>query len=338
MFCAFHSIRFTIAGSITCALALLISVTGHTQTSAKFDKVVIANWGKPITEITNLLVEEDKGFFKARGIEMAIIPGAGGADAIRNLLSGQADVAFTDPASFFTAIDKGEKLRAIYDIYPQNIFNLVSLKSQNITKPSDLKGKRIGVYSLASGTRQNLQILLHQAGLTEADVTIVVTGLLNFLPLMQGQVDATAATDTGLLVGKQKGLGDVNVMEVKNYVNISSDFFVVREETYQQKKDVLKRFLQAYQDSAEWMMRSPQEAAKLAVKFALDGQNEVANLEVIKLRNATSVSPVTQQKGLGAFDMGVIQKGADAYKAFGLIQRNIKVSDVITQDLLPGKK
>ena len=338
MSCAFHSIRFTIASSITCALALLISVTGHTQTTAKYDKVVIASWGKPITEITNLLVEEDKGFFKAKGIEMAIIPGAGGADAIRNLLSGQADVAFTDPASFFTAIDKGEKLRAIYDIYPQNIFNLVSLKSQNITKPSDLKGKRIGVYSLASGTRQNLQILLHQAGLTETDVTIVVTGLLNFLPLMQGQVDATAATDTGLLVGKQKGLGDVNVMEVKNYVNISSDFFVVREETYQQKKDVLKRFLQAYQDSAEWMMRSPQEAAKLAVKFALDGQNEAANLEVIKLRNATSLSPVTQQKGLGSFDMGVIQKGANAYKAFGLIQRDIKVSDVITQDLLPGKK
>ena len=338
MSCAFHSFRLTIAFTIICVLGLLITATGYAQTPAKLDKVVIASWGKPITEITNLLVEEDKGFFKSKGIEMAIIPGAGGADAIRNLLSGQADVAFTDPGSFFTAIDKGEKLRAIYDIYPQNIFNLVSLKSRNITKPSDLKGKRIGVYSLASGTRQNLQILLHQAGLTEADVTIVVTGLLNFLPLMQGQVDATAATDTGLLVGKQKGLGDVNVMEVKNYVNISSDFFVVREETYQQKKDVLKRFLQAYQDSAEWMMRSPQEAAKLAVKFALDGQNEAANLEIIKIRNATSVSPVTQQKGLGAFDMNVIQKGANAYKAFGLIQRDIKVVDVISQDLLPGKK
>jgi len=335
---AVTSIRWLIASTMTCALALVSSASGYAQTPAKPDKVVVASWGKPITEITNLLVEEDKGFFKAKGIEMGFIPGAGGADAIRNLLSGQADVAFTDPASFFMAIDKGEKLRAIYDIYPQNIFNLVSLKSQNITKPSDLKGKRIGVYSLASGTRQNLQILLHQAGLTEADVTIVVTGLLNFLPLMQGQVDATAATDSGLLVGKQKGLGDVNVMEVKNYVNISSDFFVVREETYQQKKDVLKRFLQAYQDSAEWMMRSPQEAAKLAVKFALDGQNETANLEVIKLRNSTSVSPMTQQKGLGAFDVGVIQKGANAYKAFGLIQHDIKVTDVISQDLLPVKK
>jgi NitT/TauT family transport system substrate-binding protein len=338
MSCAFINIRLAMASTITCALALFLPLTGYAQTPAKLDKVVIAGWGKPITEITNLLVEEDKGFFKTKGIEMGFIPGAGGADAIRNLLSGQADVAFTDPASFFTAIDKGEKLRAIYDIYPQNIFNLVSLKSQNITKPSDLKGKRIGVYSLASGTRQNLQILLHQAGLTEADVTIVVTGLLNFLPLMQGQVDATAATDTGLLVGKQKGLGDVHVMEVKNYVNISSDFFVVREETYQKKRDVLKRFLQAYQDSAEWMMRSPQEAAKLAVKFALDGQNESANLEVIKMRNASSISPTTQQKGLGAFDMAVIQKGANAYKAFGLIQRDIKVTDVISQDLLPGKK
>jgi len=231
-----------LAASSVLALTLAAPVLSWAQTAPKLDKIVVAGWSKPITEITNLLVEEDKGFFKAHGIELGYVPGAGGGDALRNLLSGQADVAFTDPGSFFAALDKGEKLRAIYDIYPQNVFNVVSLKSQNIIKPADLKGKRIGVYSLSSGTRQNLQVLLHQAGLTEADVTIVVTGLLNFAPLMQGQVDATAATDTGLLVGRQKGLGGVNVMEIKNHLNISSDLFVVREDTYQQKKDVLKRF------------------------------------------------------------------------------------------------
>lgn len=314
------------------------SDSSHAQSAYKPDKVVLAGWSKPITEITNLLVEEEKGFFKAHGIELIYLPGNGGGDALRNLLSGQAEVAFTDPSSFFSALDKGEKLHAIYDIYPQNIFNLVSLKSQNITKPAHLKGKRIGVYSLSSGTRQNLQFLLHQAGLTESDVTVVVTGLLNFAPLIQGQVDATAATDTGLLVGKQKGLGEVNVMEVKQYINISSDFFVVRQDTYANKKDVLKRFLQAYQESAEWMIRSPHEAAKLAVKFAIDGQNEAINLEIIKLRNASSVSTTTSQRGLGAFDLVTLQKGAQAYKAFGMIQREIKISDVVSQDLLPGKK
>ena len=319
-------------------LTLSAPTASLAQSPARLDKMVVAGWSKPITEITNLLVEEDKGFFKARGIELGYVPGAGGGDALRNILSGQADIAFTDPGSFFAALDKGAKLRAIYDIYPQNVFNVVSLKSANINKPADLKGKRIGVYSLSSGTRQNLQVLLHQAGLSESDVTVVVTGLLNFAPLMQGQVDATAATDTGLLVGKQRGLGDVNVMEVKNHLNISSDFFVVREEIYQTKKEVLKRFLLAYRDSADWMIRSPEEAAKLAVKYAIDGKDPAINIEIIKLRNLSSVSVNTQKNGLGAFDMLSLQKGAQAYKAFGVIQRDIKISDVVSQDLLPGKK
>ena len=324
--------------AVVSVLALSAPTASLAQTPAKLDKMVVAGWSKPITEITNLLVEEDKGFFKARGIDLSYVPGAGGGDALRNLLSGQADIAFTDPGSFFAALDKGEKLRAIYDIYPQNVFNVVSLKSANINKPADLKGKRIGVYSLSSGTRQNLQVLLHQAGLSESDVTLVVTGLLNFAPLMQGQVDATAATDTGLLVGKQRGLGDVNVMEVKNHLNISSDFFVVREETYQTKKEVLKRFLLAYRDSANWMISSPEEAAKLAVKYAIDGKDPAINTEVIKLRNLSSVSVNTQKNGLGSFDMLALQKGAQAYKAFGVIQRDIKIADVVSQDLLPGKK
>ncbi|MBU3711258.1 MAG: ABC transporter substrate-binding protein [Limnohabitans sp.] len=321
---------------LSCLVTVGFSASVLAQTPGKLDKVVVAGWSKPITEITNLLVEEDKGFFKARAIDLGYLPGAGGGDALRNLLSGQADVAFTDPGSFFAALDKGEKLRAIYDIYPQNVFNVVSLKAQNIRQPADLKGKRIGVYSLSSGTRQNLQVLLHQAGLTESDVTLVVTGLLNFAPLIQGQVDATAATDTGLLVGRQRGLGDVNVMEVKNHLNLSSDLFVVREETYQRRKDVLRRFLQAYKDSMTWMMRSPEEAAQLAVKRAIDGQHLAMNLEIIKLRNASSVSSTTQTKGLGAFDLVSLQKGAQAYKALGLIQRDLSVQDVVSQDLLPA--
>lgn len=328
--------RLAAAATAAALLAPGLVGTAFAAPPVSLEKFVVAGWSKPITEVANLLVDEDKGFFKARGIELRYVPGAGGGDALRNLLTGQADIAFTDPGSFFSALEKGEKLRAIYDIYPQNVFNVVSLKGSHINNPADLKGKKIGVYSLSSGTRQNLLVLLHQAGLRESDVTIVVTGLLNFAPLIQGQVDATAATDTGLLVGRQKGLADVNVMEVKDTLNVSSDMFVVREETYQQKKPLLRQFLAGYRDSAAWMIRQPDEAAALAVKYAIDGKDIAVNREVIGLRNLASVSSTTRKNGLGAFDLAVLQKAADTYLALGLVQRPIKVSDVVSQDLLPA--
>jgi NitT/TauT family transport system substrate-binding protein len=320
------------------AALLATPFAGFAQNAPRLDRIVVAGWSKPITEVTPLLVEEDKGFYKAQGIALEYVPGAGSADAIRNILSGQADVAFSDPLTFFAALDKGEKLRAIYDIYPQNVFNVVSLKGSNITKPADLKGKKIGVYSLASGTRQALQVMLHSAGLSEADVTVVVTGLLNFAPLMQGQVDATAATDTGLLIGRRRGLPEVNVMEAGKVLPVSSDLFVVRQETYEARRAALQRFLRAYRDAAAWMMDKPEEAAQLAVKRAIDGSDPAQNLEIIRLRNAASVSALTRKNGLGTLDVASLQAAADTYRRLGFVQQRIDVAKVVSQDLLPARR
>lgn len=302
------------------------------------ETIRVASWSQPITEQTNLLVDEDKKFFSEHGLDMEFIPGAGGGDAIKNILSGQADIAFTDPGSLLFALDKGAKLKVIYNIYPQNVFNVVSLKEKNITKPEDLKGKTIGVYSLSSGTRQNLLVLLHQAGLTENDVEIVETGLLNFAPLMQGQVDATAATDTGLLMAKEKGLGDVNVINVKDSLNIPSDVFVVTEEVFNEKKDLLQTFLEAYQNSAEWMINEPEEAASLAVEYAIDGKEEKRNFEIIQLRNLSSQSELTKEKGLGALDAEIFQQAADTYHSLGLIENTLNISEVVVEDFVPNKQ
>lgn len=299
------------------------------------EKVTIAGWSKAISEITNILAEPEKGFFKAEGIDLGYVPGTGGGSAITNMLSGAADIAFTDPSSFYQALDKGESLVAIYNIYPQNVFNVVSPIERGIKTASDLKGKTIGVYSLNSGTRQNLLFLLHQVGLSESDVKIQVAGLLNFAPLIQGQVDATAATDTGLYVGKLKGLSPVNVINVKDSLNVPSDMFVVTSEYYLANKALLRRFLTAYRDSAAWMIAQPEEASRIAIDRSINGRNKAINLGIIKLRNASAQSQTTKAKGLGHFDLNVLQLGADAYFAHGLIKSRLDMSQVIKSDLIP---
>ena len=319
---------------LTTTILALILTFSHAFAD-ELDKITIAGWSKPISEITNILAEPDKGFFKAEKIELGYISGTGGGSALTNMLSGAADVAFTDPSSLYQALSRGEDLVAIYNIYPQNVFNVVVPVGRGISTTVDLKGKTIGVYSLNSGTRQNLLFLLHKAGLNESDVNIQVTGLLNFAPVIQGQVDATAATDTGLYVGKLKGLGDVTVINVADSLNVPSDLFVVTRGYYKENKSVLRRFLKAYRNSTQWMIDNPEDAAKIAVTRAINGRDEKVNLEIIKLRNISAQSETTRSKGLGHFDLEVLQDGADTFFAQGLISSAIDMTQVVKTDLIP---
>ena len=126
------------------------------------------------------------------------------------------------------------------------------------------------------------------------------------------------------------------MLEVRNFLNVSSDLFVVREESYQKRKDVLRRFLRGYRDAAAWMLAQPEEAAALAGKRAIDGTDAALAVEVIRARNASSVSDRTKREGLGALDLASLQKAADVYRQLGLVQQRIDMAQVVAGDLLPG--
>lgn len=309
-------------------------ISQPTETKKPLETIRMASWSKPIVEQSNLFVAEEKGLFEKENLSFEYIPGAGGGDAVKNILAGNADIAFANLEAVLLAVEKGEKLKIIYNIYPENVFNLVSLKESNIQSVEDLKGKNVGVYSLASGTYQNLQVLLHDAGMKEEDITVTATGVLNFAPLMEGQVAATAATDTGLYDAKQKGLGEVNIIEVKDVLNTPSDVFVVTEKVFNEKKDALIRFLQVYKDSTEFMMEHSDEAADIATKHAVDGSNETRNKEIIAIRNKTSKN----DKGLGTFDFTVLKEVEASYVDMGLLQNQVNIENLVTNELVEQLK
>nr|WP_275411214.1 ABC transporter substrate-binding protein [Bacillus sp. B15-48] len=137
-----------------------------------------------------------------------------------------------------------------------------------------------------------------------------------------------------MFLAQQKGLGDANVIEVKDYLNVPSDVFVVTEKTYEEKKDELEKLINAYRNSAQWMVDNPEEAASLAKKYAIDGKDEEVNLEIIKLRNASTLSDDTKNRGLGAIDVNLLQAGADTYRQLGLVKNKLDLSQVVTEEFL----
>jgi NitT/TauT family transport system substrate-binding protein len=294
----------------------------------------MACWSQPISEQTNIFAAQEFGWFREVEIDFTFVPGAGGGAAVKHVLAGNADIAFANLEPLFFAADGGETLKAVYNIYPQNVFNIVSPTSKNITKPQDLKGRRIGVYSLESGTRHNLRIILRSVGLDEKDVEVVPTGVLNFGPLLQGQVDATAATDTGLWAAQQQGLGDVHLIWARDYLNTPTDAFIVSEEFYTTRREPLVAFLKVYKRGTQWMLAHPDEASQLAVKHAIDGKDPQRNLAIIKLRNAATVDEYTKQHGLGWFDITLLEKVERTFRELGLTKNTLVVQRLFTNEVV----
>jgi NitT/TauT family transport system substrate-binding protein len=167
-------------------------------------------------------------------------------------------------------------------------------------------------------------------------VEVVATGVLSFGPLLEGKVDATAATDTGLWAAQQKGLGEVNVIWARDYLDIPTDVFAVRAETVLKQPDLVRRFLRAYRKGSQWMLDNPAKAAELAVKYATDGQDVKRNLEIIKIRSASTVSEGTKQHGLGWFDMEVMRRVVKTYLDLGLLKKSVDVGALFTNRFVEG--
>lgn len=303
--------------------------------AGQLEKARVAFWSQPISEEANVFAAQELGMWKDEGLDFEFIPGAGGGDAIKNLLAGNAELAFGVVEATMFSIDQGAKLKVIYNVYPTNGFNLVSLQKNPITRMEQVKGKKVGVYSMASGTRYNLMVMLRSAGLKESDLEIIATGVGNFGPLIEGQVVAIAATDAGLKNAQLRGLPEVSVLWAKDFLNTPMDIFVVTEEAFNTRKEYLRRFLRAYKKSVEYMMANPEKTADIATKYAIDGKDPAINLEIIKLRNDLSWDEGTRKNGLGWFNLDTMKKIAQTYFDLGLIKNRINVEDVFTNELLP---
>jgi NitT/TauT family transport system substrate-binding protein len=298
------------------------------------EKIRLASWSPRLAEEGNIYVSEDKGFFKEVGLELEWIPGQGSGDALKNMLAGNAEIAFVGPEAILLAADKGAKVKAIYDIYPQNVFNVFALKNKQIITPQDLKGKKVGVIGMGSGTRYNLATILALNGMSERDVEIVALGINAAPAIMEGKVDAMGSTDSILYGMQAAGLGSVDVIWARDYLNTSTDLFAVEEKNFEPKKELYTRFLRAYRKGMQYTIANQAEAAAITAKVAVDGKDPARVSASLKLRILASQSALTRKNGLGWIDVAPLQDVAKIYKDVGFIKTDVDMGAIATNELV----
>ena len=209
------------------------------------------------------------------------------------------------------------------------------MPKQNITRPAHLAGKKVGVISMESGTRYNLETLLAVTNIKRSDVEMVAVGLNPAPAIQSDQIHAMAMTDSLLHNLQAKGLGAVDVIWCKDYLNLPTDVFAMMEKDLRPKRDLWKRFLRAYRKGVEWTIKNPEEAVPYCVKVCIDTKDPKLILDHIKIRVlGSSQSNTTRQKGLGWFDLPVLKQGAEIYRKAGLVKNALDVEAIFTNEIV----
>ncbi len=138
-------------------------------------------------------VAQEKGYFKAEGLDVKIDQGEGSAATITRIMSGAYDAGFGDMNAIIqqAANKPGEAPVMVYQIYNRPPFVIVTKASGPIKTIKDIEGKKLG----GPAGSATLRLLPSFAKVNNLDISKVE--IMNMAPnlqeqmLIQGQVDAS---------------------------------------------------------------------------------------------------------------------------------------------------
>jgi NitT/TauT family transport system substrate-binding protein len=196
------------------AAALVAASQGALAQLEKRD-VHIAVGGKNAFYYLPLTIAEQLGYFKQEGLEVKISDFAGGAQALRAVVGGSAEVVSGAYEHTISMQGKKQYMTAfvLQGRLPQIALGVSKAKAAGFKSFKDLKGMKIGVSAPGSSTHNLVKQLLTKAGLDPAkDVAIVGVGVgASVIAAMKGgQIDAVSNVDP--MMTKLELDGDVRIV------------------------------------------------------------------------------------------------------------------------------
>jgi len=193
------------------ALACLgVSAGASAQTGALERRDVhLAVGGKASLYYLPLTVAEQLGYFKDEGLDLKISDFAGGAQSLRAVVGGSADVVAGAYEHTINMQAQKQALIAFVQMgrLPQISVGIATTKAASYRSPRDLKGLKVGVSAPGSSTNILFNYFISRDGLKPNDVAVigVGTGAGAIAALKNGQIDAISNADPIMTKLEQDG-------------------------------------------------------------------------------------------------------------------------------------
>src|SRR5262249_13822294 len=318
------------------ALPLGVSAPAGAQTRLKF----VLNW-KYQGPQGIFFLPEDRGYYKAEGLDMTIDQGSGSGAAVPLVANGTYDVGFGDiNALIELAGRKPEDAPiAVYVIYNQPPFTVAVKADSPIKSPKDFEGKTLG------GAANDGALKLFPAFCKIAKIDCTKVKITNMQPnlreqmLMQGQVDGVFGyVNTIRFSAKLMGVEE-NQLRYINYGDYGMDLYsngiIVSKKLTREKPETVRGLARDINKGIVDTLKEPDAAVAAVakreplIKFPVERERLDATLR--EEMNHPEIAKI----GLGNVDLDRLKRSIDILVEANELPRTPTVAEIFTPAFLP---
>jgi NitT/TauT family transport system substrate-binding protein len=289
-------------------------------------------------------IAQKLGWYAKSGFKIELVPLPGSTDCVKNVATRELpfSVPSIEPLGIIHA--QGVKAKNFYTAYQTNIYGIAVPLDSPVKTIADLKGKNIGVISMASGGVLVARALVKAAGLDpDRDVRIVVAGeaAQTAALVRSGQVQALSQFDTQYALTENAGV-KLRMLDTKSIATFPSNGIIALDETLQKQRAEAVALAQGYAKGTIFALNNPEAAIRILWSVfpytKATGKDEATALrDDLKTLKARAEHWKLEPAGVTQWGENS-QEHYDAYLKFllanGVLKQPVTAKDVTTNDLI----
>ena len=320
---------------VALGFALLVAAGPRAPEAQPPQKVTFAlNWFA-VGDHAAYWVALDRGYYKAKGLDVEMQNSKGSGDSIAKVDTGRADIGLADSAVVIAAVGRGAKTKVVGMVFDKTPLNVWSWKDAPISRPKDLEGKTVGAPP-GDGQRQVFPAFARLHGIDQSRVTWVNVEPAAKVPaLAERRVNAVADYTTGMpFYEKAMGKGNAVMMPWSDHgFDMYSMSIIASEKTMKERAGMLRAFLEASYMGWRDVMENPKSALEIFKKrvpeidLSIIEPNMMMGLELMKTERYA-------KNGIGWMDDKKMCASVELVNTYMGVPKPVDCKDVYTNEFL----
>jgi NitT/TauT family transport system substrate-binding protein len=309
------------------------ATTADPQPAGALTPITLAMGYIPSVQFAPFYVAQERGYFKDAGLDVTFRHGFE-TDLLKLVGTNELQFMIGSGEEVILGRSQGLPVRYVMRWYRQFPVVLFAKAATGITGPEDLEGKRVGIPGLFGASYVGWEAIVYASGLDANKVTLESIGFTQASAVSQDRVDAALDYVVNGPVQLRLAGEDVVELPVSQYVDLPSNGIITNDQTIAEQPEIVKALVGAALRGLQDTLADPDAAFDISVKYvpeAVGGQETVSRA----IFDASLDLWQAEADQLGLSDGDAWAKAASFMKEMGLIQSDVVVEELFTNEFIP---